>query len=491
MRSLRLLALASVLLSLAACSPAGEDEVARLINELKPDPLDWAVWAEGILKQAGSLKDDPAARMKLLAKAYEYGTKHRNGYPVAVEAARKASESAERDEKVTWLKRLVEAHKLAFRFVAAKERSQAGATLVDRQIAVGDALAGMQADDEALRCYNDAASTARRYAPVREHEIARKIADLTDRRRVARDVERCKKLLAEDAGHVVARQRLIRIYLVEFDRPDEARKLLTADVDEKWRTYVPLAVQGPGTLADEACVEQMGDWYREVLAKGDGVTLKGKASALRRARSYYGRFLQLHPKQDIAGARVRAKLAKVDRLLADLQPRSLPRRSHWHKHKSGGWEEHREGLRLYGASHRKGNYMTTKACYDLTKVSVFVKWNPHGHKAYSGFRCGVDKGFFTVCSVHHHFRDPVLPEDTWYFTRLTLADDRSYLAVTCSGDYDVNGGKVVMKRKGTVSEEAWKRAGAARIYVALDDNYAGRKAYVTVAETYARELRPE
>ena len=48
-----------------------------------------------------------------------------------------------------------------------------------------------------------------------------------------------------------------------------------------------------------------------------------------------------------------------------------------------------------------------------------------------------------------------------------------------------------MKHKGTVSKEAWKLAGAARIYVAIDDNYAGQKAYVTVAETYARELRPE
>jgi hypothetical protein len=489
MRRLGYVALLCAMLGFAARCPAAKDEVSRLINELKPAPLDWAVWAERILKHADGLRDDPGARMKLLDKAYEYGIKHRSGCPTAIEAARKAAQGAEPTQKPAWLWRLVDAHKLALRGAPAKERNKAGATLVDRQIAAADALADMQEIDEALRCYNDALPTARRYAPIREDEIAAKIRELTTRRRVDADVARCKALLAKDPANLAARRKLIRLYLLELDEPAEARKLLTAAVDEQWRTYVPLAVRGAARLDDEACVEQMGDWYKEVLAEGEDLTLKGKANALVTARTYYERFLELHPKRDIANARARAKLVKLESLLADLQPRSLPRKSHWHKRGNGPWEERREGLRLYGTAHRKGNYMTTRRCYDLIKSSVFVKWKPHGDKQYAGFWCGIDGGFFAACSVHHHFRDPVLSEDTWYYTRITLNEDKSYVVLTCSGDYDGKGGKVVMKHKGTASKEAWKLAKAARIFLRIGDNYAGRKAWVSVAETYARENR--
>jgi len=64
------------------------DDVADLIEAMKPSPLDHAVWAEKLLKAAQELNTDAKAQIRVYEAAYERGIKQAKGYAVAVRAAR-------------------------------------------------------------------------------------------------------------------------------------------------------------------------------------------------------------------------------------------------------------------------------------------------------------------------------------------------------------------------------------------------------------------
>ena len=59
---------------------------------------------------------------------------------------------------------------------------------------------------------------------------------------------------------------MILFNVIELDKPDEAVKLLTADLDESIRTYVSLAAKSPTDLTESVCLE-LGDWYYKKLPR--------------------------------------------------------------------------------------------------------------------------------------------------------------------------------------------------------------------------------
>jgi len=74
------------------------------------------------------------------------------------------------------------------------------------------------------------------------------------------------------------RQELISMLVVDLDEPAEAAGYLNEDVDESWRTYVPVAAGKVKDLQADVA-RTVGDWYSSVLVK--------------RARSPYSRAIVL------------------------------------------------------------------------------------------------------------------------------------------------------------------------------------------------------
>jgi len=105
---------------------------------------------------------------------------------------------------------------------------------------------------------------------------------------------------------------VIRMCVAELDDPAEAAKLLTGDMPEELRTYVPLAAKDSAQVEEAACLE-LGNWYVE-LAKG--ASSSGKAICLNRAIAYLERFLDLHKAEDTS--RTQGKLL-LDKAQAELQ----------------------------------------------------------------------------------------------------------------------------------------------------------------------------
>jgi len=216
------------------------DDVADLIEAMKPSPLDHAVWAEKLLKAAQDLNTDTKAQVRVYEAAYERGIKQAKGYAVAVRAARVIL-AAKPEERSTWQQKLLNACKLDWQAARRGRKKQAGETYADQLIEVADAHAAGGELSEAIKVYTSAANVVRHYVPRRTEEVLGKLRDARERDKTHKQVARYKRLLAKDTKNVLTREKLIRMYLVDLDSPDEARKLLTADVSEMWRTYVPLA----------------------------------------------------------------------------------------------------------------------------------------------------------------------------------------------------------------------------------------------------------
>ena len=100
------------------------------------------------------------------------------------------------------------------------------------------------------------------------------------------------------------RDRVIGIYLVELDRPDEAAKFVTEDADEILLTYIPLAAGSVEKVGETGCYE-LAEWYVS-LAKN--AAYAGRTTMLKRAAAYYQRFIELHTADDEAAGKVRQKL---------------------------------------------------------------------------------------------------------------------------------------------------------------------------------------
>ena len=132
-----------------------------------------------------------------------------------------------------------------------------------------------------------------------------------------RKIEAARSALKKNPDDIKARETVVRLYLLELDKPAEAAKLLNEDVDERLRTYIPLAAGKVEAIDKTVCFE-MGQWYWSMFPAAQ--TPSGKATVLHRTKSYLGRFRSLHEKQDIAGLHAATILGKVDKELAKLGP---------------------------------------------------------------------------------------------------------------------------------------------------------------------------
>lgn len=113
------------------------------------------------------------------------------------------------------------------------------------------------------------------------------------------------------------REALIKVLLLELDRPAEAATYLSSDSDVTLRTNIPLAAGVADDLPAEACIE-LSRWYDALAETASGA---GVPNALRRARTYCRRFLDTHPDKDAHRLFAQAQLKKLDAAMDKYEPK--------------------------------------------------------------------------------------------------------------------------------------------------------------------------
>ena len=275
---------------------------------------DDAAFAAKLLQAAKKMPDSPKLQVLLYEKACQFGAAGPAGCETALEALG-LLEKAVPDNKDQWRQRKFEVVKLRFDKSYGAARKAAGEPYMEMLEALADAKVAEGDGAEAKKLYSRAHMVATYIKSPRAAQIVAKS------KRANAVVVRQVKLtalqtrLAANPKDTSVREELILLYVVSLDKPGEAMKLLTDDLDEVTRTYVPLAAKKLDDLDEAICLE-LGDWYYKKLLKNASVA--GKPAVLRRALGYYQKFLESHTKKDAQSYRVKAALGNIETELEKL-----------------------------------------------------------------------------------------------------------------------------------------------------------------------------
>jgi len=218
---------------------------------------------------------------ELCEKAYELGSKAPAGYDHAVAAMRLLAQRLPEKERACWEKRLQIAQR---RYARATRfaRVEAGEHILILLIRRAEKAHRAGDYDEALLLLRKAFPVARAIRSPTGRDVLAMQKYLAGRSRfagLARAVEARLKGRPDDRA---SRQTAIRLYLTELDLPQRAAALLTPDVDEATRTYLPLVARPVDQLDPNVCVE-LGSWYRSLAARASP---DGKLLCAHRAARY-------------------------------------------------------------------------------------------------------------------------------------------------------------------------------------------------------------
>ncbi len=321
---LQILITAGVLLT-AAQIGAADGDVDKLIAEIISGARTNSARAVKLLAVATPLADQPKICVAVLEKAVYFGAKS----PVTPAGCKSASSALDMleaefpDRKDQWTLKRASVCSIAYR--CARTRS-------DKQEAGGKFLTALMAAakiHEANADWTQAATMYRQASAVDTYlkmggaaDIRRKLKKASHMTLVARRAVQYAASLKKDPSKTATRAALIKTLVVELDNPKAAVAHLNEDVDERWRTYVPLAARDIGELPEAPCLE-LAQWYSKELAPK--ASPSGKSISLRRARSYYQHFIDIHGKVDIQTFRTKSALAELDKQLAKLNAPTVRR----------------------------------------------------------------------------------------------------------------------------------------------------------------------
>lgn len=269
--------------------------------------VDDAAFAGKLLDAAKALGDSPELQVLICLKAYEFGRRHRGSHAKALEAI-ELLEKTFPDRRSEWLPKRLDILELRYRQSYGEARKAAARSYLDVLMGLAERKAAQGDTKAALELYRKAFPVAAYLKSPRAGEIIAKRRSLTEE---AAAIERrrgrlkdLKSRLAKDPKDIKAREGLILYYVVELDDLEEAGKLITDDVDERVRTYVPLATKPIPDVPEAACLE-LGAWYKQLAAGAAGDV---RMRLLLRAKAYLDQFLSVHTKQDVPA--YKAKLAR-------------------------------------------------------------------------------------------------------------------------------------------------------------------------------------
>jgi len=304
--------------------------------------------AARLLAAAKEATKQPGFLAVLCEKVADLAGDHPTGYATAVEAMDFLAAQVP-DRAGACAERIVQIRQRQFDRSRGDDRPAAGEALIDALVPLVDAKEAAGEYLEAATVCRRAQTVARAVKSDRSEEIEARQKQLAQTLRTLREIESVEALIQRNPENTAAREKLVRLYLVDRDDPAEAAKHLEGVKDKSLRKYVSAVAKGVEAAPELACME-LGEWYRglgEVAAPG------AQAAMFARAKAYYERFLSLHTPDDLQ--RTQATLA-----LKEIQAAF---------EKSGGPPP---------AKFARGQWIDLLPLVDLAKDGVAGEWKRQG-----------------------------------------------------------------------------------------------------------------
>ena len=309
---------------LVFCDPSRGDDATEAVEqvfgkELKQvrrtsDPRDDAALAASLLKAAETSGETPNALAALCQTAYKLGIKHPTGYETAVAAMELLAEKLPA-QSIPSGDKILEVRRKQYYAARGDARTEIGGLLVQEAVELIDAKAAARQYAAAARTARLATGVARTIRSPLRAELQTRSKHLSALSRIEAQTKRLEVRLKAEPEDQSARDRLIKLNLVDLDQPEQAAKYLNSESDKELQTYVPLVADTDSEPPVATCLE-LGDWYRGLA---DKALPHAKANMLLRAGKYYELFLEGHTSEDLLRTRATLALKKVEAELAKLQ----------------------------------------------------------------------------------------------------------------------------------------------------------------------------
>ena len=228
------------------------------------NPQKSAAFARELLESAGAVREDPAYRAVLFEKAYEFGMLYPDGVPVSIEAMEQLAKASP-DTKAACNEKLLNALYKQFQTSAPRQSQAAAVVYLNKAMEVAGNLAEAGKYDEAIALCNKAKPITP-LPPETRAQLVDCLQYLKDRQTTARQIAELKAKLKITPRDLNVSTELVRLLVLNLDRPAEAIEYLPATGDEKLQKIIPMATKDVTTL-NEAELIELGDWYRSQTLK--------------------------------------------------------------------------------------------------------------------------------------------------------------------------------------------------------------------------------
>jgi len=244
-----------------------------------------------------------------------------------------------------------------------------------------------------------------------------------------------------------------------FDDPASAAKVLTDDLDEATRTYVPLAAKPRDQLTPEQCRE-LGRWY---YTQFEHAPPAGKPVVLRRARGYYERYLAETKDTDLRLTKARLALGEIARHLGKYARNVV---IHWTIADDADVYLNGKPLRTYRPSfhtRRDEAYKRFSAKATLQSGDVFTVGGRRGG-SYGFLLVALDEKGRTVWQTDTQTWQAYAPADpkTWYLPSVAARSKKTKVTVNPRPWHVQN---TMRKQLRVKARSIWPGPGARKAYL--------------------------
>lgn len=308
------------LMSLSVFVFAGtpEEEYEKLFGQDAKQAIsgkDKAVFAAKLLSAAKLVDEQKALQALLYEKAYELGSKDPQGYDTAIDAMTQLATAAPDKASQCRLK-ILNIKQLKFNQSTGEKKKEMGEELVNYLISSSYQSEQAGKYDEAIALLRRALETAAYLKLDRKSEIADKLKPLVAAQQARQEFESLKTRFKADSQNTALRKSMVIARLGEYYDPNEARTLLTADLDPKFLSGAKLALEKRDTLKDGQ-LQELAEWYSDLAEKATGAA---QWIFFDNARTCCERYLELHAAKDSGRLKVSVLLERSEKGLAKAGP---------------------------------------------------------------------------------------------------------------------------------------------------------------------------
>ena len=287
-----------------------------------PDENDDVRLGKTLLDAAQAGRENPELLSLLCENAYRLGSKNTRSYHIAIEAMELLGDNVP-ELRTRCLEKILVLQIELYRTALRRDKVSTGENTIYTLLELSDAKA-RSGDAMGAKLFLLQASKITKV--IRSNiikTINEKEKTLQARIQTGLKLQQQLTALQADPKNLQLRRKLIRRLVMREENLGMAKSLLTPDVDEQLRSYVPIALKNPKSLVPAVAYE-MSQWYRSLLSNApEG----NNAVLLLRIRLYLNVYLMKHTEDDKQRLDVGKEFHDVELQLVKLGV--LPGKKYW------------------------------------------------------------------------------------------------------------------------------------------------------------------